>query len=62
MAWDEWEHIKAGAAAGPSTSTRLNQLAPSAGGGGVGKPDLATSPAAKKAPTAGGHPGRRVPG
>ncbi|MFF3773655.1 hypothetical protein [Streptomyces sp. NPDC002232] len=52
MAWDEWEHIKAGAAAGQSTSTRLNQLAPSAGGGGAGKPDLATSPAAKKAPTA----------
>ncbi|MFD9610687.1 hypothetical protein ACWEPZ_18935 [Streptomyces sp. NPDC004288] len=28
---------------------RLNQLAPSAGGGGADKPDLASSPAAKKA-------------
>ncbi|MFI1715683.1 hypothetical protein [Streptomyces litmocidini] len=49
MAWDEWEQIKAGAAAGPSASMRLNQLAPAAGGGGVGKPDMASSAAAKRA-------------
>ncbi|MFE9138489.1 hypothetical protein [Streptomyces sp. NPDC007355] len=49
MAWDEWEQIKAGAAAGSTASMRLNQLAPAAGGGGAGKPDLASSPAAKKA-------------
>ncbi|KQX51517.1 MULTISPECIES: hypothetical protein [unclassified Streptomyces] len=49
MAWDEWEHVKANAAAQQSTPMRLNQLAPTAGGGGAGKPDLASSPAAKKA-------------
>ncbi|MFG3040786.1 hypothetical protein ACGFYZ_28200 [Streptomyces sp. NPDC048330] len=49
MAWDEWEQIKAGAEAGPSVSMRLNQVAPAAGGGGSGKPDMASSPAAKKA-------------
>ncbi|MFE7512667.1 hypothetical protein ACFU8I_15835 [Streptomyces sp. NPDC057540] len=49
MGWDEWEQIKADAAAGPSASMRLNQLAPAAGGGGVGNPDMASSPAAKKA-------------
>ncbi|MGA5872288.1 hypothetical protein [Streptomyces cinereoruber] len=51
MAWDEWEQIKADAAAGLSASTPLNQLAPAAGGGGVGRPDMASSPAAKKAAT-----------
>ncbi|MFF7443065.1 hypothetical protein [Streptomyces sp. NPDC008122] len=49
MGWDEWEQIKADAAAGPFASMRLNQLAPAAGGGGVGKPDMASSLAAKKA-------------
>ncbi|MBW5481257.1 hypothetical protein [Streptomyces bambusae] len=49
MAWDEWEQIKADSGAQQSVSTRLNQLAPAAGGGGVGKPDMAASPAAKKA-------------
>ncbi|MFB7919328.1 hypothetical protein [Streptomyces sp. NPDC056061] len=49
MAWDEWEQIKANAAAQQSTTMRLNQLAPAAGGGGVVGPDHASSPAAKKA-------------
>ncbi|WP_426362886.1 hypothetical protein [Streptomyces sp. E-08] len=49
MAWDEWEQIKADTAAHQSASTRLNQLAPAAEGGGAGKPDMASSPAAKKA-------------
>ncbi|MFH8582242.1 hypothetical protein [Streptomyces zaomyceticus] len=49
MAWDEWEQIKAGATAQQSASMRLNQVAPGAGGGGVGRPDMASSPAAKKA-------------
>ncbi|MFF9348374.1 hypothetical protein [Streptomyces sp. NPDC014734] len=49
MAWDEWEQIKADAATRQSTPMRLNQLAPAAGGGGVSAPDLASSPAAKKA-------------
>ncbi|MEX0170917.1 hypothetical protein [Streptomyces sp. LMG1-1-1.1] len=49
MAWGEWEQIKADVAAGPSASMRLNQLVPAAGAGGVGRPDLASSPAAKKA-------------
>ncbi|WP_329623627.1 hypothetical protein OG357_27095 [Streptomyces sp. NBC_01255] len=43
MAWDEWEHIKAAA------PMRLNQPAPEAGGSGAAKPDMASSPAAKKA-------------
>ncbi|MFJ9579343.1 hypothetical protein ACIRQF_23555 [Streptomyces sp. NPDC101191] len=49
MAWDEWQQIKADGAARQSASMRLNQLAPAAGGGGAGKPDMASSPAAKKA-------------
>ncbi|MFF5285872.1 hypothetical protein [Streptomyces sp. 62] len=49
MAWDEWEQIKADGAARQSTSTRLNQLAAAAGGSRAGKPDMASSPAAKKA-------------
>ncbi|WP_030687017.1 hypothetical protein [Streptomyces globisporus] len=49
MAWDEWEQIKADTTARPSAPMRLTQLAPAAGGGGVGKPDMASSPAAKKA-------------
>ncbi|MFB6838996.1 hypothetical protein [Streptomyces sp. NPDC056361] len=49
MAWREWEQIKADTAVRPSAPMRLNQLAPAAGGGGVGKPDMASSPAAKKA-------------
>ncbi|MER5709363.1 hypothetical protein [Streptomyces sp. NPDC002122] len=49
MAWDEWEQIKADEAAPQSASMRLNQLAPTAGGGGVGRPDMASSPEAKKA-------------
>ncbi|MGW4723679.1 hypothetical protein [Streptomyces sp. NPDC004291] len=47
MAWDEWEQIKAEAAAQPPVSTRLNQSAPAAGGSAG--PDLASSPAKKKA-------------
>ncbi|MFB7935558.1 hypothetical protein [Streptomyces sp. NPDC056049] len=49
MAWDEWEQTKADAAARQPSSTPLDQLAPAAGGGGVGRPDMAASPAAKKA-------------
>ncbi|MFE0734544.1 hypothetical protein [Streptomyces sp. NPDC058855] len=49
MAWDEWERIKADATAQQSASTRLNQVVPGAGNGGVGRPDMASSPAAKKA-------------
>ncbi|MFF5502087.1 hypothetical protein [Streptomyces roseolus] len=49
MAWEEWERSKADVAARQSTSTQLNQVAPAAGAGGVGRPDLASSPAAKKA-------------
>lgn len=43
MAWDEWDRIKAESGA----RMRLNQLAPAAGGGGA--PDLASTPAQKKA-------------
>lgn len=49
MTWDEWERLKADAAAQQFASTRLDQLAPVAGDGNGGKPDLASSPAAKKA-------------
>ncbi|MGW7464970.1 hypothetical protein ACWGJT_09720 [Streptomyces xantholiticus] len=43
MAWDEWDRIKADS----SAQMRLNQLAPASGGGGA--PDLASTPAQKKA-------------
>ncbi|MGV9428698.1 hypothetical protein ACWDO7_30980 [Streptomyces sp. NPDC003656] len=36
MAWDEWEQLKAEAAKGTSSHTRLNQVAPDGGGGGGG--------------------------
>ncbi|MEV7793802.1 hypothetical protein [Streptomyces sp. NPDC087512] len=39
MAWDEWELLKARAAARPPAHTRLNQ-APAQGGGSGRKPDL----------------------
>ncbi|MFD8939081.1 hypothetical protein ACFV0R_28175 [Streptomyces sp. NPDC059578] len=47
MGWDEWEKIKADVVAREGAPTRLNQLSPS-GGVGAG-PDLASSPAVKKA-------------
>ncbi|MFE3644623.1 hypothetical protein [Streptomyces sp. NPDC059169] len=43
MVWDEWNQIKANSGA----QMRLNQLAPASGGGGA--PDLASTPAQKKA-------------
>ncbi|MFJ8820368.1 hypothetical protein ACIREE_01140 [Streptomyces sp. NPDC102467] len=52
MAWDEWEQLKAEAAerqrngtggpAGGSAHTRLNQLAPTGGGGGAPDIDIKT--------------------
>lgn len=48
MSWDrEWQEIKAGVREREPASMQLNQLAP--GGGGGGAPDLASSPARKKA-------------
>jgi len=44
MSWDEWQQLKADVAAQQSTAMRLDQLAPAAGGGGAGTPDLASSP------------------
>jgi len=41
MPWDEWEQLKAEAAAGGSTSMRLNQLPADPGGGGYSE-DLKT--------------------
>ncbi|GAA2248932.1 hypothetical protein GCM10010232_40480 [Streptomyces amakusaensis] len=53
MAWDEWARIKADVSArqdGADGPMRLNQLAPLGGGGAGGAaPDLASSPAEKKA-------------
>ncbi|MFF5424514.1 MULTISPECIES: hypothetical protein [unclassified Streptomyces] len=49
MAWDEWERIKADATDQQSAPMRLNQVVPGVGGGGAGRPDMASSPAAKKA-------------
>ncbi|MFE2758597.1 hypothetical protein [Streptomyces halstedii] len=46
MAWDEWKQIKNDVAAQRTDSMRLDQLAPTAGGGG---PDLASSPEKKQA-------------
>ncbi|MET8574775.1 hypothetical protein [Streptomyces sp. NPDC005012] len=46
MAWDEWERTKADVAT-TADRMRLNQLAPAGGGGAA--PDLASSPAQKKA-------------
>ncbi|GAA0580479.1 hypothetical protein [Streptomyces crystallinus] len=49
MTWGEWERIKAERASGHGGGTRLNQLAPAADGGGVGAPDMASTPAQKQA-------------
>lgn len=53
MAWEEWEHLKAEAASGPSARMQLNQFPADGGntstGGPAGGPkDLASSPAEKQ--------------
>lgn len=48
MAWEEWAQVKAEASARQTAQTRLNQLAP-LDGGGVGMPELASSPEDKQA-------------
>ncbi|WP_434595695.1 hypothetical protein [Streptomyces sp. A5-4] len=53
MAWDEWDQLKNEAAQKQATQMQLNQVDHGGGGGplmpGGGKPDLASSPAEKKA-------------